>query len=154
MMDRFRALAETCDNLQTIQVTHGISGGTGSGMASAFLSRLSEDWRHKTVSTVTVIPSQGFSDVMTEPYNAVNAMNSLTEFVTSTFVFDNHAISGFCKRQLGNRSPSYNDVSKVIARAMSLVTSSSRFPGGEHNSDLRKQMTNLIPFPRMHYFTP
>ena len=42
-------------------------------------------------------------------------------------------------------------MNKLVASAISGVTCCLRFPG-DVNSDLRKLATNLIPFPRVHFF--
>lgn len=48
--------------------------------------------------------------------------------------------------------PEYKDLNSLVAKVMSGVTTSLRFPG-QLNSDLRKLNVNLVPFPRLHFFT-
>merc|ERR1712080_171140 len=48
--------------------------------------------------------------------------------------------------------PNYSDLNYLICRIMSGVTASIRFPG-KLNGDLRKLGVNLVPFPRLHFFT-
>lgn len=49
-------------------------------------------------------------------------------------------------------SPSYPELNALIANVMSGITCSLRFPG-QLNADLRKLAVNLVPFPRLHFFT-
>jgi hypothetical protein len=49
-------------------------------------------------------------------------------------------------------SPSYSELNSLISNVMSGVTCSLRFPG-QLNADLRKLAVNLVPFPRLHFFT-
>lgn len=49
-------------------------------------------------------------------------------------------------------SPSYSELNGLIANVMSGITCSLRFPG-QLNADLRKLAVNLVPFPRLHFFT-
>ena len=40
VLDRLRAEVEACDCLQGFQLTHSLGGGTGSGMGSLFLGKV------------------------------------------------------------------------------------------------------------------
>ena len=45
----------------------------------------------------------------------------------------------------------YGDLNHFVSAAMSGITYCPRFPG-QFNSDLRKLATNLVHFPRLHFF--
>merc|ERR1712072_1586003 len=49
------------------------------------------------------------------------------------------------------QEPKYADLNWVISMTMSGITASLRF-SGKLNGDLRKMGTNLVPFPRLHFF--
>jgi len=49
-------------------------------------------------------------------------------------------------------SPTYKDLNNLVANVMSGVSSGIRFPG-QINSSLRKIAVNLVPFPRLHFFS-
>merc|ERR1712022_57575 len=53
---------------------------------------------------------------------------------------------------LKNKQPTYSELNGLIAQACCGVTASIRFPG-KLNGDLRKLGVNLVPFPRLHFFT-
>lgn len=48
-------------------------------------------------------------------------------------------------------TPSYSDLNHLITYGMSGTTTCLRFPG-QLNSDMRKIATNMVPFPRLHFF--
>ena len=46
--DKLRKLAEDCNKLQGFIINHSVAGGTGSGLGSLILERISSDYRKKT----------------------------------------------------------------------------------------------------------
>lgn len=133
---------------------HSLGGGTGSGLGSLLLEKLSEEYSDKLSFTFSILPGStngGTSDVVTEPYNAVLAMNSLIEHSSATFTVENGALNRICQRNLKMKSPSFGDLNHIVAQVMSNTTASLRFPGFQNNCDIRKLSTNLIPFPRLHF---
>lgn len=93
------------------------------------------------------------SDVVVEPYNAVLAGHQLVDLCDETFVIDNEALYDICFRTLQLSNPTYGDLNHLVSATMSGVTTCLRFPG-QLNADLRKLGTNLVPFPRLHFFIP
>merc|ERR1712007_185066 len=69
-----------------------------------------------------------------------------------TFVVDNEALYDISTTLMKAAQPNYSDLNYLICRIMSGVTCSIRFPG-KLNGDLRKLGVNLVPFPRLHFFT-
>ncbi|RZC79842.1 hypothetical protein C5167_042418 [Papaver somniferum] len=55
--DRIRKLADNCTGLQGFLVFHAVGGGTGSGLGSLLLERLSVDYGKKSKLGFTVYPS-------------------------------------------------------------------------------------------------
>ncbi|ODV89346.1 hypothetical protein CANCADRAFT_3974 [Tortispora caseinolytica NRRL Y-17796] len=151
VMDALRRETEQCDLLQGFQVTHSLGGGTGSGMGTLLLSKIREEYPDRMLATFSVLPSPKVSDTVTEPYNAVLAMNQLIEAADETFCLDNEALYDICTRTLKVQQPDYPHLNRLIALVMSGVTTGFRFPG-QLNGDLRKLAVNLIPFPRLHFF--
>ncbi|VEL29098.1 unnamed protein product [Protopolystoma xenopodis] len=93
------------------------------------------------------------SDVVVEPYNALLSTHQLVELADESFVLDNEALYDICFRTLKLNNPTYGDLNHLVSTTMSGVTTCLRFPG-QLNADLRKLGTNLIPFPRLHFFLP
>jgi len=86
-----------------------------------------------------------------EPYNAVLALNQLLEHSGICCMVDNEALYDICFRTQKLSTPTYGDLNNIVCSLMSGLTCSMRFPG-LLNSDLRTLATNMIPFPRLHFF--
>lgn len=54
------------------------------------------------------------------------------------------------RRKLGIESPNYGSVNSIIAQAVSSITTSIRFYG-ELNANIDQILTNMIPYPRIHF---
>ena len=61
--------------------------------------------------------------------------------------------TSFIRRTLKLTTPTYGDLNHLVSLTMSGITTCLRFPG-QLNADLRKLATNLVPFPRLHFFMP
>ena len=84
-MDRIRKLADNCTGLQGFLVFHAVGGGTGSGLGSLLLERLSVDYGKKSKLGFTVYPSPQVSTAVVEPYNSVLSTHSLLEHTDCAF---------------------------------------------------------------------
>ncbi|KAL7719055.1 Tubulin beta chain [Entamoeba marina] len=152
IMDVVRKEVENCDCLQGFQVTHSLGGGTGSGLGSLLLGKLREEYYEKVVSTFSVVPSPTVSETVVEPYNCTLSVHKLLESSGITFCFDNEALFKITSNLLKETKPSYESLNTLISSVMSGITCSLRFPG-QLNQDLRKLVTNMIPYPRLHFFS-
>ena len=56
-----------------------------------------------------------------------------------------------CFRTLKLTTPTYGDLNHLVSAGLSGITCSIRFPG-QLNCDLRKLGTNMVTFPRLHFF--
>ena len=75
--------------------------------------------------------------------------------VYNTFIVFNitkYLVFKFC-RTLKLSTPTYGDLNHLVSLTMSGITTCLRFPG-QLNADLRKLATNMVPFPRLHFFMP
>ena len=70
-------------------VFHSVSGGTGSGLTSLLLERLSIDYPKKTKVDFAILPSPHLSSSVVEPYNSVFSFHSLLFNSEVTFMVDN-----------------------------------------------------------------
>lgn len=152
VMDAVRREVEQADSLQGFQITHSLGGGTGSGLGTLLMSTIRDEYSDRMISTYSVLPSPKVSETVTEPYNAVLALNQLVDCSDATYCLDNEALFNICERTLKIGHPSHEDLNKIIAMVMSGVTTGLRFPG-QLNGDLRKLAVNLVPFTRLHFFT-
>mmetsp|Transcript_59532 Transcript_59532/g.94723 ORF Transcript_59532/g.94723 Transcript_59532/m.94723 type:complete len:711 (-) Transcript_59532:245-2377(-) len=151
-MDCVRKYVESCECLQGFQLTQALGGGTGSGFGTLVLNRLRDLYPDRISCTYSVYPAPKVSDIVVEPYNALLSISHLMETSDETFVIDNQSLIQISDKVLKQKSPSFEQLNWVISLIMSGVTASLRF-SGLLNGDLRKMATNLIPFPRLHFFS-
>jgi tubulin alpha len=149
-LDRIRKLADNCTGLQGFLVFSSVGGGTGSGLGSLLLERLSVDYGKKSKLGFTVYPSPAVSTSVVEPYNSVLSTHSLLEHTDVAVMLDNEAIYDICRRSLGIQRPTYSNLNRLIAQVVSSLTASLRFDGAL-NVDINEFQTNLVPYPRIHF---
>jgi tubulin alpha len=131
-------------------VFHATGGGTGSGLGSLLLERLSVDYGRKSKLSFAVSPSPMVSTAVVEPYNSVLSTHALLEHTDCTFCLDNEALYDVCRRNLGIERPTYTNLNRLIAQVISSLTASLRFDGAL-NVDVTEFQTNLVPYPRIHF---
>ncbi|KAM7537679.1 hypothetical protein Aperf_G00000064783 [Anoplocephala perfoliata] len=151
-LDVIRKESENCDQLQGFQILHSIGGGCGSGMTTAIMDQLREEWPDRIFNNFTVYPSPKVSDVVVEPYNSIFSIDYLIENGDLTVILDNEALYDICSNVLKITS-TFGDLNHLISCAVGGITTCFRFPG-QLNSDLRKLSVNLVPFPRIHFVAP
>ncbi|ETO03515.1 hypothetical protein RFI_33890, partial [Reticulomyxa filosa] len=150
--DQLRKLVDVCDNVTGFMMTHSIGGGTGSGLCSYMLMRMSVDYKKKTNVCYSIYPSNILSTSIVEPYNALLAMYSLSYSSNITLAFDNEAIYNICQRNLHIAKPDVNNINRLIAKVISSVTAPFRFDGELH-TNLNELQASLIPFPSLQFIT-
>ena len=177
-LDRIRKLADNCTGLQGFLVFNAVGGGTGSGLGSLLLERLSVDYGKKSKLGFTVYPSPQVSTSVVEPYNSVLSTHSLLEHTDVAVLLDNEAIYDICRRSLDIERPTYTNLNRLVSQVLLLpliqhlfyliirmsilmcicclfqvissLTASLRFDGAL-NVDVTEFQTNLVPYPRIHF---
>ncbi|XP_037497966.1 tubulin alpha chain [Jatropha curcas] len=147
-LDRIRKLADNCTGLQGFLVFNAVGGGTGSGLGSLLLERLSVDYGKKSKLGFTVYPSPQVSTSVVEPYNSVLSTHSLLEHTDVAVLLDNEAIYDICRRSLDIERPTYTNLNRLVSQVISSLTASLRFDGAL-NVDVTEFQTNLVPYPRI-----
>jgi len=138
--------------MQAFHLIHSLGGGTGSGLGSLVLSRLRDEYPDMLLTNTSVFPSTNVSEVIVEPYNTMLSIDRLIDQSDGVFCMDNEALYKICINKLKQKRICYDQLNTVIASGMSGVTTSLRFPG-QLNADIRKLSTNMVPFPRLHFYT-
>ncbi|KAJ7542066.1 hypothetical protein O6H91_10G087900 [Diphasiastrum complanatum] len=149
-LDRMRKLADNCSGLQGFLVFNAVGGGTGSGLSSLLLERLSVEYAKKSKLGFTVYPSPQVSTAVVEPYNSVLSTHSLIEHTDVAVLLDNEAIYDICRRSLDIERPTYINLNRLVSQVISSITASLRF-NGALNVDITEFQTNLVPYPRIHF---
>ncbi|KVI00231.1 Alpha tubulin [Cynara cardunculus var. scolymus] len=149
-LDRVRKLADNCTGLQGFLAFNAVGGGTGSGLGSLLLERLSVDYGKKSKLGFTIYPSPQVSTAVVEPYNSVLSTHALLEHTDVAVLLDNEAIYDICRRSLDIERPTYTNLNRLISQIISSLTTSLRFDGAI-NVDITEFQTNLVPYPRIHF---
>jgi len=150
VLDRIRKLADNCTGLQGFLCFNAVGGGTGSGLGSLLLERLSVDYGRKSKLGFCVYPSPQVSTAVVEPYNCVLSTHALLEHTDVAVMLDNEAIYDICRRSLDIQRPTYTNLNRLVAQVISSLTASLRFDGAL-NVDITEFQTNLVPYPRIHF---
>ncbi|KAJ0734903.1 Tubulin alpha chain [Helianthus annuus] len=129
---------------------NAVGGGTGSGLGSLLLERLSVDYGKKSKLGFNVYPSPQVSTSVVELYNGVLSTHSLLEHTDVSVLLDNEAIYDICKQSLDIERPTYTNLNRLISQVISSLTTSLRFDGAL-NVDVTEFQTNLVPYPRIHF---
>lgn len=120
-LDRIRKLADNCTGLQGFLVFNAVGGGTGSGLGSLLLERLSVDYGKKSKLGFTVYPSPQVSTSVVEPYNSVLSTHSLLEHTDVAVLLDNEAIYDICRRSLDIERPTYTNLNRLVSQVMLVI---------------------------------
>jgi tubulin beta len=120
-------------------------------MGTLLISKIREEYPDRVMATYSIVPSPKVSDTVVEPYNCTLSVHQLVENSDFSFALDNEALYDICFRTLKLTTPTYGDLNHLVSAGLSGITCSIRFPG-QPNCDLRKLGTNMVPFPRLHFF--
>ncbi|XP_034238893.1 tubulin gamma-1 chain [Thrips palmi] len=143
--------AEGSDSLEGFVLCHSIAGGTGSGLGSYLLERLTDRFPKKLVQTYSVFPNQEeISDVVVQPYNSLLTMKRLTQSADCVNVLDNTALNRIATDRLHITNPSFAHINTLVSTIMSVSTTTLRYPS-YMNNDLIGLIAPLIPTPRLHF---
>ena len=110
VVDVIRREAECCDCSQGFQITHGLGGGTVSGLGTLLLMKMRDNYPDRMTATFSVYPSPKVSDVVVEPYNATLSIHQLLENSDETFVIDNEALYNISHNILKQQQPKYAEL--------------------------------------------
>lgn len=153
--DVIRLAAEDCSSLHGFLLFFSLSGGTGSGLGTAVLNYLQQDFPYIERIVVCVHPGKE-RDVVTSPYNVALSLTQLVEGATCVLPIDNKALGKICGQKNIIKDPlssdPYQRVNGIIVRMLLNLTSGSRFPGSL-NFDLSDLPTNLVPYKGMHFLS-
>uniref|UniRef100_A0A0A9VPJ0 Tubulin alpha chain n=1 Tax=Lygus hesperus TaxID=30085 RepID=A0A0A9VPJ0_LYGHE len=148
--DTSAKMVEGCDHLQGFMITHSLGGGTGSGFYSRLTEYLADEFPKISKMEIVVFPCPKLSTAVVEPYNAVLATSATLETTDCVFLVNNEALYSICHKKLDIDSPSYSNLNRILAQAVSSITTSIRFRGSL-NADFMDFQTNLVPYPRIHF---
>ena len=139
-LDRIRKLADNCTGLQGFLVFNAVGGGTGSGLGSLLLERLSVDYG-KNPSSVSPFTRRRRCPRRWSSRTTLCCPRALLEH-TDAVMLDNEA-----PRHLlpiaRHRASDLTNLNRLIAHVISSLTASLRFDGAL-NVDVTEFQTNLV----------
>ncbi|KAH8305418.1 hypothetical protein KR018_004025 [Drosophila ironensis] len=143
--------ADGSDSLEGFVLCHSIAGGTGSGMGSYVLERLSDRFPKKLIQTYSVFPNHDeISDVVVQPYNSILTLKRLTKCADSVVVLDNTALNRIATERLHIQTPTFTQINNLVSTIMSVSTTTLRYPS-YMNNNLIGLTAPLIPTPQLHF---
>ncbi|XP_055709982.1 tubulin gamma-1 chain [Phlebotomus papatasi] len=143
--------ADNSDGLEGFVLCHSIAGGTGSGMGSYIMERLSDHFPKKIVQTYSVFPNQDeISDVVVQPYNSLLTLKRLTTCADCVVVLDNTALNRIATDRLHLENPTFAQINTLVSTIMSVSTTTLRYPSFMYNN-LIGLIALLIPTPQLHF---
>eukprot|EP01083_Nonionella_stella_P136168 414200_1 len=148
--DKVRHAVECCGNLQGFIMHHSVAGGTGGGLGSLILERLSIDYRKKTKMGFDVFPETFIAGQPASLYNVLLSTHCLLYHADISMVLENLAISLLCREELDIKAPQYQNYNYLLNKLISSITAPQRY---RLNENLNSLVTNLVPFPRLHFMT-
>lgn len=121
---------------------------------------------------VTAVFPSVDDDVVTSPYNAMLALNQLTEHADCVMPVENNQLADICAKiqqgtasgkggraaakkgsavtETGKVKHPFDKMNNIVAHMLLHLTASSRFEGSL-NVDINEISMNLVPFPSLHY---
>ncbi|BES93372.1 unnamed protein product [Nesidiocoris tenuis] len=148
--EAIRKTVENCERFEGFMLTHSLGGGTGSGYYAKMLEHAADEFSKNPKMEVVIFPCPKLSTAVVEPYNAILATHASLDKTDCVFLVNNEALYSICRTRLSVDSPSYNNLNRILAQAISSITASIRFKGSL-NADFKDFPTNLVPFPRIHF---
>ncbi|KAJ7461848.1 gamma tubulin [Mycena galericulata] len=152
IMEMLEREVEGSDSLEAFMMLHSIAGGTGSGLGSFMLERLSDRFPKKLLQTYSFFPNSQEGDVVVQPYNALLTLKRLVDNADSVVVLDNLALSRIVSDSLHIQTPSFDQTNQLASTVIAASTQTIRFPGALY-SNLINIVTSLVTTPRCHFLT-
>ncbi|KAM7536196.1 hypothetical protein Aperf_G00000094122 [Anoplocephala perfoliata] len=145
-----RRLIERCDNFESLMAFSSLGGGTGSGLLAIFIERACIEFAGRHLMQFSVVPSSRMAAGPVEVYNCVHHLYHSSDSSDLNIFLDNSSLFNICTRQLHVRRPTFITVNRVIGPLVAGITASVRFRCSP-NGSISELLTNLIPFPTIHY---
>ncbi|KAA3677224.1 tubulin alpha [Paragonimus westermani] len=149
-MDRIRKTADLCDGVQGVFYCDSLGVGTGSGLTTLLMERLSVDYGKKAKFQFVVYPSPKVSSAVVEPDSALLTTHATLVDTNCSFLVDNEAIYYMCRANVEITKPRFSNLNRLVSQVVSSLTASLRFPG-TLNVKLLGFQSNLVLYPRIHF---
>ncbi|EUB59866.1 Tubulin alpha-3 chain [Echinococcus granulosus] len=150
LINSMRRMIEKCDNFEGTMTFSALGGGTGSGLLSMFQERACLEFAGRRMLQFSIVPSDQMAIGPVEVYNCMHHLYHSSDFCDLNIFLDNSALFNICTKELAVVRPTYTTVNRVIGPLVAGLTASVRFKCNI-NGTISEFLTNLIPFPAIHY---
>ncbi|MEZ5303919.1 MAG: hypothetical protein R3F11_25255 [Verrucomicrobiales bacterium] len=142
-----------CPRLGGLVVMHSLGGGTGSGLGAMALRQLRATYPKVPILSCAVLPSTRVSSVVTEPYNALLAIDALRQHADACLFLDNEALVSALELRWRIPEPTHADLNAMIAEILGGATASVRFPNdpGGRAIGLDEAIRQWVPRPGLKF---
>ncbi|CAL6006203.1 Alpha-tubulin [Hexamita inflata] len=144
VVESVRKQVEDCQSLQGFMIYRSISGGTGSGLGSAILEYLSDQFEDKSKIEIAVRDLLDDGDQAID--NTVLAAHSMLQHSDCSFMINNAYLRDICASI--NAQPSFYNINTILSQMVSSLTLSMRVDGYMFTS-LSDIVEQLVPSPRL-----
>ena len=100
--------------IEALLIFHSLSGGTGSGIFSLYVERMSNSLSKSFKVSVSLIPSKSYSSEVIEPYNFTLSIHSIIEHWDLNLFYENQSLFRIWEEQLKIEGPNYYDANELI----------------------------------------
>ena len=93
---------------------------------------------------------------MVDPYNALLTTHYLTNHTDICAPFDNERLLEINQKWLDRKYPSFENLNRVMNKSIATITAPLRFDPDDDNcinTNLHQYVSNMVPFPRLHFMT-
>jgi len=145
-----RRMIEQCESVNQMIVTHGIAGGTGSGLTSTIMFALTDMYAHLDSHSHCVFPSTAGGTTIVAPYNAILSLSD-SQYYSLRYVYQNENILENINPVLQAQgiSGTFAHINHAISVVNSTISSPRRFASSSSSLDCLE--TVLVPFPDVNF---
>ena len=113
LLEKIQNFANECDNLRTIAIFSSISGGTGGGLSTLLLEKLSTNYPKINRICFNIMPSINQSESVIESFSFILAFSYLIQHSDFNILYDNISLAKICEKFIKLENPSLEDLNKI-----------------------------------------
>lgn len=114
VLEQVRRKVEDCDRVAGMFVLGSLAGGTGSGLGTAIVGKVREEYGSMPLWSGVVWPYDA-GEVAVQSYNVLLSTSMLVEAVDGVLVARNDDAAHVARERLGVSSVGFDDMNKIIA---------------------------------------
>jgi len=149
VLERIRKQAEMSNSIESLILTHAISGGTGGGLCSLLLESLSSLYPKYLLVSTSIWSKEAFPPA--EVNCSAFTVSRLISQASMTFPIEFGRVEEIAKVINDTGRPTFIDIDRIIAMFIGELTSSIRYCNGDINCSIMEIYTSLVPFPKLSF---